>query len=158
MCDTEEKVAKLISDLGLPAIFSEIWQTNEPRRFCRQWTKPVAFFEQRQQLIRRCPRIERCAPLLESNRNRIVAIEPSTENYVEFFFEDDEVEEIGTSYQQFLSTLFVDLGYAGLEDLVEEVSGRFGYRHMDAFTAFMEIDDDQPAEEAKKAFVSTIEN
>ncbi|MFT7638512.1 MAG: hypothetical protein ACI9G1_000236 [Pirellulaceae bacterium] len=156
MHDTEEQALETMKQLGLPRVFMDIWEKNDPKRFCRQWRKPTAFFEQRKQLIERCPRIASCVPLLESNRDRIVAFEPSTGIYVEFYFEDLDVEEIGSSYQQFLTTLFVDLGYAGLMDLVEEVSSPFEYKHLDAWMAFMEVDDEATAEDAKRAFVGTI--
>lgn len=152
----EEQVLNEMNKLGFPNVFSTIWYDNQPTQFCHHWKKPSAFFEYRLELIQRCPRLADCIPLLESNRDHLVAFEPSTGKYLDFYFDEVEIEEVGDSYQQFLTSLFVDFGYAGLMDVVESVSANFEYSHLDELSRFMEVDDELSAEDSKRRFVSSI--
>jgi hypothetical protein len=158
MFNTTESAAAKVRELKLPAIFDRIWKSHEPRRFCRLWRRPTIFFDVWHELISQCPRIGTCVPLLESNGDQIVAFDTEQHVFVEYYFGDDECSSIGKTYQQFISSLFVDFGYAGLMDLVEEVAAEFEYEHLDSLVKFMEVDDDSSAEDAKQAFVDSIEN
>lgn len=156
MSNTEQSALAMLNELQFPDIFQKIWQSQQPSRFCRQWAKPTSFFEERDSLIARNPRISQWVPLLESNRERIVAFDPASGKYYECYYDEADVEEIGSTYQQFLSWIFVELGYAGLSDLVEEVSESFCYRHLNAFKQFMAVDDDDSPDDSQMAFVTSI--
>jgi hypothetical protein len=156
MLNTPEKAATKMRQLGLPPIFEQIWTSQGHRRFCRQWDRPARFFDAWQDSVQRCPRIRMCVPLLESNRERVVAFDVKQNEFIEYYYGDADCRPIGKSYQQFLSSLFVELGYAGLVDLVEEVAAEFDYNYLDSFLKFMETDDDSTADDARRAFVGSI--
>jgi hypothetical protein len=142
--------------LGLPPVFEEIWVSNKPRRFCVQWNRPRRFFEQRANFIAMCPRLRTCVPLLESNREHLVAFDTASEQYIEYYYGDSDCKSIGKGYQQLLSSVFIELGYSGLLDLVEEVSDQFRYRHLKALTEFIESETGGSAEQAKQAFIDAV--
>ena len=156
MFDTPQQVAQQMHELGLPSVFERIWKSQGSHRFCRQWDRPVRFFDVWDESVQDCPRIGNCVPILESNREHVVAFDVKQHEFVEYYFGDSECRHIGKSYQQFLSWLFIDLGYAGLMDLVEEVAGDFEYQHLGSLVKFMEMDDDTSAEDAKHAFVDSV--
>ncbi len=156
MFNTKEKALAKISSLGLPPIFDRIWSANGPKRFCKQWDRPVRCFEVWCEIAQKCPQLESCVPLLESNRDQIVAWDANTNRFIEYHFQDSACVVIGRTYQQLLSSLFVDLGYAGLVDLVEEIADEFEYHHLESFRKFMESDDNLGAEDAKRAFVNSV--
>ena len=152
-------LAKLM-ELGLPPIFEQIWQSHGPRRFCCQWNHPRRFFDMDLQadLELFCPRISQCVPLLECDLDELVAYDSVANEYVSLVYEGATCKVIGANYQQFLSSLFVDLGYAGLQDVVEDVAPLFGYKYLVEFRRFMETDDDDElsCEEVKARFVRSI--
>ena len=96
-----------------------------------------------------------CVPLLECNREQLVGYDYKTGEFIEYFYGERDCSVIGKSYQQLLSWIFVDLGYAGLVDLVQEVATRFADKYIESFLEFMASDDETSAEDAKLAFVAS---
>lgn len=156
MFNTPEQVVAKMHELCLPPVFEKIWMSQGPRRFCRLWDRPVRFFDVWDESIQNCSRIGTCVPLLESNREHIVAFDTKQNEFIEYYYGDSDCHPVGKSYQQFLSWLFIDLGYAGLMDLVEEVAAEFEYQHLQSLVKFMETDDDGSAKDAKQDFIDSI--
>jgi hypothetical protein len=93
---------------------------------------------------------------LELNREVIYAYDALNRQYVEYYYGDDEATIIGNNYQQFIGSLFVDLGFAGLESLVIEVAQQFDFRFVNALKRFLEQGDELDAAKAKRRFVNGL--
>ncbi len=156
MFDTIEKCLAKLREDRFPPIFERLWLANEPRRFAHQWKGPHFIVERWGSLVEKVPALSSCVPLLEANLDQMFAYNPDTGQFLHYYYGDLDVVTVGQNYQQFLSWLFVDLGYAGLTDLVESVASEFGYSYLDEFLKFMESDDDQDAEMAKRNFVNAF--
>lgn len=158
MYETLEKAGEGIAALGLPIVFLDIFRGGGPARFCVQYDAPKRFFQIRTELLTSMPAVEKLIPLLEMNREVIYAYDTDSRTYVEYYYGDSELRFLGSNYQQLIGSLFVDLGYAGLESLVEEVSPLFEFRHLDQFRDFLATDDEAiDSQEAKLKFVSALE-
>jgi hypothetical protein len=152
MYDTRESALAGLQQLGLPAVIERIWSGSGPPRLRGQWEAPRRYFEIKPRLLAHCPRLESAIPILEANRERILAFDQAQGEFIDVYYDDADCRTVG-SYQQLLSLIFVEFGYAGLTDLVEALAAELDYRYLGPFLQFMGADDEQSAEDAKWAFV-----
>ena len=150
MTDTPAVTVAEIRRLGLPAVFSAIMDgtlADDPtasdylRRECR---RPHAYFGLCHDLVGRVPGLAGLCPLWEQNGEAIVGRLPDG-RYVRFYYEDGGLEDpgaaievLGKNYQQFVTSLLVELGDAGLwDEYAEGVAGALEYKHLAGLDAVL---------------------
>lgn len=156
MFDSRGKAIVEIEKLGLPEVFFKIWNGNGPDRFCLQYGFPEEFFLKTKQLLTANPEVEFYVPLLEFNREVVYAYDTRLHKFVEYYYGDSDADILGANYQLFIGSLFVDLGYAGLDSIVVEVSELFEFMYLHNFIEFMQSDDDLSAADSKKRFLAGL--
>lgn len=70
-------------------------------------------------------------------------------------YSDGGLEYVANTYQQLLSFLFVNLLYAGMDDIVEEVADDLGYEYLEQFRQFVNEESELSAVEHQRAFVAS---
>jgi hypothetical protein len=88
---------------------------------------------------------------LESNSEHFFLFDEERREYVEYWYGDDYCSTIASSYQQFISWLFLGFVEAGLVDLIEEVASEFEYKHMESLRAYIDAEDG--SDDARDAFL-----
>ncbi|MFZ6709492.1 hypothetical protein [Undibacterium sp. TC9W] len=156
MFDTQDECLNAFEKLGFPPIFSEMWKGGGSDRFKRQYDVPVRFFQIKDILKENNLLPLRFLPMLEMNREVIYGFDMDSEKFVEYYYSDSEIFVIGDNYQQFLGAIFVDLGYAGLESLVQEVGDSFEFKYLPELYVFLQQDDDENALDSKMRFILNL--
>jgi hypothetical protein len=90
------------------------------------------------------------------NGERILGFDEESGEFLDYYYYDADAKVIGTSYQQFISAVFADLGFAGLVDRVRVAAKDFEYKYLDIFLAWMEEDDDLSAADAKRVLIQRV--
>lgn len=145
-----------VEAMGLPAVFSKVWHDEIPRVLV-DWQTPKRFFEVRDRLVVRYPRIAHCIPLWECNRDHAYAFDAHSREFVLFYYYGDmEFEVVANSYQRFVAAYLVECVYAG-ETRLEEIATILEFKHLDRIRAFAQSEDiGQDPDELKKEFVESI--
>ena len=146
-----------LKKLNLPPVFADLWEGKGPARFRRQFSLPVRFFKVKGELRDAIPQIDRYIPILERNREAIYAYDTNSGEFVEYYYGDSAPTLIGQRYQQFIGWLFADLGIAGLESVVEEVSADFDFKYLTDLKNFLREEDEMHTNDAKRRFVTRLE-
>jgi hypothetical protein len=155
MYDTRGKALAKMQELGFPPVFEHIWAGDGPPGFERE--APRFFFEIKPALVQLCPRLTWLVPLLEVNAERILGLDEESGEFLDYSYYDLDAKPIGATYQQFISAVFADLGFAGLADYVRASAKDFEYKYLDVFLAWMDEDNDElsPAD-AKRLLIRRV--
>ena len=156
MYETPQEALRAIEALGLPKAVTDVWNDAGPTRFRRQYRAPVRYFTMADDLLSRNPSADHYIPIFEVNGEKLYAFDTRAGKFVEYYYEDETATAIGADYQQFIGWIFVDLGYAGLDSIVDEVADLFEFKSMPKLREFMEQDDESSAADAKREFVDGL--
>jgi hypothetical protein len=147
-----EQAIEAVKRLGLPAILIDIWEDRAPRRITMQYARPRSFFKE----YAAVPDKEHCLPLLEWNLERVYGFNIRDRSYFVHYYGDAQPELSGASFQQLVAWILIDLGYAGLDDLLLELAVALNFEHTDRLLRFLERDDGRDSDVMKREFVSSI--
>lgn len=142
-----------IKSLGFPAVFGRIWDGEMPESLYGLCQRPKRFFEYLPELVRVFPRIEQCLPLWEENRELAYALDLDNGEFIQYYYGDAYCTALGHTYQQFVTAFFMNLVYAGIDDILDELAEIFSYRHLAELKEWAALPDDG---EPRFAFVDTI--
>ena len=137
---------------GLPDVIAAIWEGRAPRRFMTPLARPVQFFLERENL--RGGRFY--LPLLESDREIIYALDVSNGTYLVQYYADPEPTLADASLEQMVAWMLIELGLAGLDDLVREFASALSFQHTDALFEFLDGESELNAETAQRQFVTSL--
>jgi hypothetical protein len=149
MIHTAASAAAEIKRLGLPAFFGAIINGTSadmtvPTYLRRECRRPYAYFSLCSDLVHRAPRLEGFCPLWEQNGEAIIGRLPDG-RYVRFHFEDaslenseTSIEVLGKNYQQFVTSILVELREAGLWEHAVAVATLLGYQYLTELRAILD--------------------
>ena len=153
---TPERAKEEVQKLGLPAVFTQVWEGKIPDVLDHDWRKPYVYFEFREEIEESCPRLKRCVPLWECNGDHIYAYDPSNGEYVLYYYEDlDSMEVLADNYQGFAAAYLVDSVFAGDENL-DEIASILEFKYLDRVKKWAEIESTLDVSEEKRRFVASI--
>jgi hypothetical protein len=107
-------------------------------------------------LAKKLPACQAYVPLWETNLEEVVAFDSNHHSFVRYYYGNDSDELIGTTYQQFLSAVLLELIASGVWDELDELAQIFGYKHVERLRAFSELNHEEDFEEMIRHFVSSI--
>jgi hypothetical protein len=150
MIDTAASAAAEIRRLGLPAVLGAIMDgtladdPTAPAYLRWEYRQPQTYFQLCHELVRRVPELAGLCPLWEQNGEAIIGRLPNS-TYARFYYEDAGLENpgaaielLGKNYQQFVTSVLVALGDAGLWDkYAEAVAGALQYKHLAGLDAVL---------------------
>jgi hypothetical protein len=155
MLITPESALSKIEELGFPPLFLQIHANEIPDSLFGLCQCPQRFYKSLAESIHSFPRIEHCVPLWEVNREYVWALDIENGEYLEYYYGDSYCTVLGETYQQFVTAFFINLVYAGVDDLLDGLSTMFCYRHLLELKEWAAIPND---DEPRLAFVSTIKD
>jgi hypothetical protein len=146
--NTSASAAAEIERLGLPVFFRTVIDGTSaddktvPAYLRSECQRPHIYFEGFNDLARLVPGLTGLCPLWEHNGDAIIGRLPDG-SYVRFYYEDAVLENanasitvLGKNYQQFVTSILINLSEAGLLDKYgDEVASFLGYKHMSQLQA-----------------------
>lgn len=152
---TDEALAEL-SNRGFPQIFTLIYHSQIPLALVGTCEPVRRYFELLPNLVERFPDFRDYLPLWETNLELIVSFDMKNNSYVRYTYGEDDVELLGESYQQFLSSILIELVDSGIWDELDDLSNIFNYHHTDELREFVTNADDVDFEASKQQFINSI--
>lgn len=147
----EEAIQKLL-ELRLPEVFVQIQHESTSELIKDNCAPPNKFFLQ----SRAEGHFQYWLPLWEFDGEELYVFDLRQHEYLRYEYSCRKTTTIAQNYQQFLTRLFIDFIYAGLDDFLEELAETFEYKHLEQFRAFVAIPKGDDAEEQYDAFVESI--
>ena len=94
-----------------------------------EYKKPTTYYK----VLSRINQIEDLTnyiPLWEMNHEGIFLLNSQNQNFYSYYYGDESFELLGENYDQFITSILIDLADSGLEeDELEEASSTFDYKH-----------------------------
>ena len=163
MITTVEQTRAELKRLGFPDIFERItrWETNFdqdiPDALVGTCEPVKVFYKVMPHLVEHLPVSENYLPLWEWNGEAVVAYDQRRDIFVRYYYGDMSDETLGTTYQQFLSAVLLEVVKQGIEgEELEEVARLFEYKHLDMLRAFASSVDPNDYEDANRRFIASI--
>ena len=152
---TAEEAKEKVRSLGLPPLFSDVWDDNIPDCFTL-WRKPDYYFKRLDETIEMFPRIASCVPLWD-NGDCVYAFDLNTGVYVKcYYLEDPSFEVLADNYQAFAALELASSVYAGSETLAEEAD-LLEFKHLDKLLKWAdEPDDGESLEEGERRLITSF--
>ena len=147
-----EQAFEALNGLGLPPLVADIWEGRAPGRISIQFRRPTRFFRGDAAV----PDKEFCVPILERNRETILAFNLRDRAYLVHYYGDPNPELSGATFQQLVAWMLVELGYAGLEDVALELASSLKFERTGSFLEFLRVDDGTDPQVAKLKFVASV--
>lgn len=157
MIESAENALSEIEKRGIfPAIFRQIYQGHIPLELVGSCAPPRQYFELAQDNVLLLPSAKNWLPLWESNSEEIVAFDIANENYIRHYYGTTDVETLGKSYQQFVSTFLLELVDSGIWNELDEVAEMFEYKHTDKLRRFVDSREGLNWQELNRRFVDSV--
>jgi hypothetical protein len=141
----------------LPAIFSLIARRELSPELALEFPPVAAFYAYATALRDAGMEIDAYLPLWEENGDAVVAYDVQREVYVRHYFLDRDLGEVilGSTYQQFVASVFLDLADTGFENLTE-LAGLFEFEHLPELEAFLDTSASPDVAATNRRFVASI--
>jgi hypothetical protein len=152
MIDTPASALAEVQRLRLPVVFRTVWDGTQPDVIRHEWRQPRAYFEICHELAERVPVLTELCPLWEQNGEAIIGHLPG-ERFIRFYYEDAGAEDplasisvLGENYQQFVTSVLIELVEAGLWNKYDEVAGMLHYSYTRELRTILESFTDEDGE------------
>lgn len=158
MSEFYEQSQTAVRSLGLPQVFVDIWDEKVPIALTG-WRRPETFFEVREKLAAKFPRLRTCIPLWEEYGEQVFAYDTAAGEFVVcYYFDEPTCDTIATSYQGLAAHYLTERAYAGSKRL-PEISTILEFKYLDRllkWVAVEDADDPDDADESQRKFVQSI--
>ena len=156
MISNANEARAAIGRIGLPAIFQKITHRSTPIALVGTCEPVNVYYTLLRELVERIPLCQNYIPLWETNLEAVVAYDSSRNIFVRYYYGSESDEILGKTYQQFLSTILLELVDSGVWDELDELARLFEYKHVDRLRVFVESCDNDNFEQANRIFVASI--
>jgi hypothetical protein len=154
--NTPDESQAELKRMGFPDIFERITHRDIPIALVGTCEPVKHYYELLPELSKKLPACQDYIPLWETNLEAVVAYDSQRDNFVRYYYGRNSVEALGTTYQQFLSAILLELVDSGIWDELDELARLFDYKYVEKLRTFVESCDDNDFEASKRSFMSTI--
>jgi hypothetical protein len=113
MITTPEEARAELKRLGFQDIFERIAQGDIPRVLISSIAPVKIFYKLMPDLVEELPVSENYLPLWEWNLQAVVAYDQKRDIFVRYYYGDRSDKTLGTTYQQFLTAVLLELVESG---------------------------------------------
>jgi hypothetical protein len=156
MIQTPDEARAELKRLGLPDIFERITHRDIPMALVGTCEPVKRYYQLLPELAKKLPACQAYVPLWETNLEAVVAYDSDHHTFVRYYYGSDSDELIGTTYQQFLSAVLLELVDSGVWDELDELARLFRYKYVEKLRSFIDSCDDSNFEASNRNFVSSI--
>ena len=156
MIQTPDEARAELKRLGLPDIFERITHRDIPMALVGTCEPVKLYYQLLPELAKKLPACQAYVPLWETNLEEVVAYDSNHHTFVRYYYGSDSDELIGTTYQQFLSAVLLELIASGIWNELDELARLFDYKHLERLRSFSVLNHEKAFEEMIRSFVSSI--
>lgn len=146
-----EQVCETLRAYKFPVIFEKI-QVGQISGVLQSFCMPPRMFHS----MTLDPELKEWLPLWEFEDEEVVAFNSKNGTYWQYDYLSEEKELVAQNYQQLVTTLFLEIYDAGLDDCLDELSKEFEYKYIANLRKFFSDLGDRDFYIEAKTFVSSL--